>query len=139
MGENRLSVSIGLTADDGPYRLMTTFRRTGEGVGTAVWFAVDADTMYVKTGSQSGKVKRIAANPRVTVAPCTLRGKPRGPATDAVARVVTDPAEEARAERALSGKYGITRPLVLGYLHRRGVEELYVAIEADAPARPEAG
>jgi len=132
-------MNIGLTADEGPYRLVTTFRRTGDAVGTPVWFAVDADTMYIKTGAQSGKVKRIAANPRVTVAPCSLRGKPRGAATDAVARVVTDPDEEARAERALSGKYGITRPLVESYLHRRGVEELYVAIEADVPARQEAG
>jgi len=137
MRQNWSNMNIGLTADEGPYRLVTTFRRTGEGVGTPVWFAVDADTVYVKTGAQSGKVKRIAANPRVTVAPCTLRGKPRGPATEAVARVVTDPDEEARAERALSGKYGISRPLILGYLRWRGVAELYVAIEADAPARPE--
>ena len=118
-----------LTDDHGPYRLLTTFRRSGEGVGTPVWFAVDGHTMYVKTGVRSGKVKRIAAEPRVTVAPCTMRGKLRGEAIGAVARIVTDPEEETRTEAALSSKYGPARPLILGYLHKRGVEELYVAIE----------
>jgi len=131
-------MNVGLTKDEGQYRLVTTFRRSGEGVGTPIWFAVDAETMYVRTGVESGKVKRIAANPRVTVAPCTLRGRPRGPGVGAAARVVTDPDESARAERALSAKYGISRALILRYLHWRGVDELYVAIEPDGPAEPNA-
>jgi uncharacterized protein len=111
------------------YCLLTTFRRTGEGVATPVWFAVEDGTLYVKTGVESGKVKRIGANADVQVAPCTMRGRPRGPAAEARARVVTDPKEAARAEQALAGKYGIGRPVLLAFLHWRGVEELYLAIE----------
>jgi PPOX class probable F420-dependent enzyme len=111
------------------YCLLTTFRRSGEGVGTPVWFAPDDGALYVKTGVQSGKVKRLRRRTDVEVAPCTLRGRPRGPAIEGTARVVTDPQEEARAERALSSKYRLTRPLLLAFLHWRGVEELYVAIE----------
>ena len=120
---------IGLTDADGNYRLLTTYRRNGEGVSTPVWFAVDGETMFVKTGIESGKVKRIRANPRVSFAPCSVRGEPRGPAADGIARIVTDPEEEAMAERALKSRLGRHRSLILGYLHKRGVEELYVAIE----------
>jgi PPOX class probable F420-dependent enzyme len=118
------------------YCLLTTFRRSGEAVGTPVWFAVAAGTIYVKTGVDSGKVKRLRAHAAVQVAPCTLRGRPRGPTVDAVGRVVTDPNEETLAEQALAAKYGVGRPLILAFLHWRGVEELYLAIE---PPRSEGG
>ncbi len=124
--------------EDGSYCLLTTFRRNGEGVATPLWFATENATIYVRTGVQSGKVKRIAVNPRVEVAPCTLRGRPLGPAARATARVVTDADEEKRAEHALSSKYGVSRPLVMRFLHWRGVEELYLAIEPAADAPPDA-
>ena len=122
--------SVGLTEADGNYRLLTTYRRNGDGVATPVWFAVDGETMYVKTGTESGKVKRIRANPRVSFAPCSVRGDARGPAAEGRARIVTDPGEEAKAERALNSRLGLHRSLILRFMHWRGVEELYVAIEA---------
>lgn len=92
------------------YIVLTTFRRSGDGVGTAVWFADIAGKLYVYTGGNTGKAKRIRNDPRVTVAPSTMRGKVTGPATEGRARILT--AEEgAAANKALSRKYWILRPL----------------------------
>jgi hypothetical protein len=115
------------------YCLLTSYRASGAAVQTPLWFALDGGAVYVKTGVESGKVKRIRRRPRVELAPCTLRGRPLGPAFAATARIVVDEAEEARAERALGSRYGFYRPLLLGLMHLRGVRELYVAIEP-APA-----
>src|SRR5258708_2439634 len=57
------------------YISLTTFRRDGRAVPTVVWFAHDGERILVWTGANSGKVKRIKNNPRVTVAPCDRTGK----------------------------------------------------------------
>lgn len=77
--------------------MLTTFRRSGEGVGTPVGFAVDGERLYFMTDPASGKVKRIRHTPRVTIAPCTLPGKVTGPEKSAAAA----PIEGAEAERAM--------------------------------------
>lgn len=106
------------------YIVLTTFRKSGEGVGTAVWFADVAGKLYVYTGGNTGKAKRIRNNPRVTVAPGTIRGAVTGPAIEGRARILT-PGEGAAANKALSRKYWIMRPLndgmnkLLGVFRRR--------------------
>jgi PPOX class probable F420-dependent enzyme len=65
-----------VTIADETYVLFTSFRRTGEGVGTAVWIATLPDgTAGFTTELSSGKVKRVRNNPRVTLQPCDIRGK----------------------------------------------------------------
>jgi len=64
------------------------------------------------TRSDMGKTKRIRNNPRVTVAPCTIRGKVTGPEVAASARILP-PDEQAHARRAINRKYWAARlPLV---------------------------
>src|SRR5215210_6903940 len=41
------------------YVNLTTFRKSGEAVDTTVWFALVDGRVYVQTGRDSGKVKRI--------------------------------------------------------------------------------
>jgi PPOX class probable F420-dependent enzyme len=90
------------------YISLTTFRKTGVGVATAVWFGEDAGKLYVMTRSDMGKTKRIRNNPQVRVAPCTIRGKVTGAEFAATACLL--PAEEqARARAALKRKYWMTR------------------------------
>ncbi len=86
------------------YANLTTFRRTGEGVKTPVWFAVVNGAAYVFTGRDSGKVKRIGNNPRVDLAPSDVRGRVKGASLEATARILP-PSEEAFADRALREKY----------------------------------
>ncbi len=89
------------------YISLTTYRKSGEGVATPVWFAVDGDRMFIVTQAESGKVKRIRNNPRVTIAPSDAQGKvkPGAPQIEGVASV-TPMEEGGRGDRALRGKYG---------------------------------
>src|SRR5215218_10401745 len=84
---------------------LTTFRKSGQPVSTPVWFAILDDRIHVFTDNESGKVRRIRNNPRVNLAPSDFRGRPRGAAVWATARIV-DEAEFESADRALREKYG---------------------------------
>jgi hypothetical protein len=96
------------------YALLVTYRRNGEAVPTPVWFGVDEQgRLYARTGKLAAKVRRIRANPRVRVAPCTVRGVPKGPYAEGTARVC-GPDDEAHAERALQSNYGLGRKLYEG-------------------------
>lgn len=59
-----------LAAED--YVVLTTFRRSGEPVATPVWVVADpkGDGVVVMTIADSGKVKRIRNDPRVTLQAC---------------------------------------------------------------------
>ncbi len=91
------------------YCTLVSYRRDGEPVATPVWFGLQAGTVYVRTDATAAKVRRIRADPRVRVAPANARGRPLGPAAEGRARVLSDPAEEARAEEALQANYGLGR------------------------------
>src|ERR1700685_1618623 len=70
------------------YTSLTTLRKSGVAVPTPIWFGEEGDRLYVMTRSDSGKYKRIRNNPRVRIAPCTMRGKITGPEFDADARIL---------------------------------------------------
>ena len=90
------------------YISLTTFRKTGVGVATPVWFGEQDGKLYVMTRSDMGKTKRIRNNPQVRVAPCTMRGTVTGAEFVARARIL--PAEEhERARQAINRKYWMTR------------------------------
>ena len=94
------------------YISLTTFRKTGVGVSTPVWFGEEGDKLYVMTRSDMGKAKRIRNNPRVRVAPCTVRGKVTGPEFEASARILP-PEQHAQARTAINRKYWAARlPLI---------------------------
>lgn len=76
--------------------LLTTFRRNGQGVGTPVGIRLAEGKAYFTTWSTTGKVKRLARNPRVTLAPFTKMGmKVIGPTIEGAARRL----EEAEVEQ----------------------------------------
>jgi PPOX class probable F420-dependent enzyme len=97
---------------DQKYLSLETFKKNGEGVKTPVWFADDPRSdlsgdgarLYIYTIGNTGKVKRIHNNPRVRIAPCTIRGELLGEWFDAIAGIVTG--EEATyGMRLLNLKY----------------------------------
>jgi PPOX class probable F420-dependent enzyme len=123
---------------DEPFINLTTFRKNGHAVPTPVWFAQDMESgiLYVETGGNSGKIKRIRHTPRVTLAPCTVLGKTTGEVTEGKARIVTDTAEIFRARGALHRKYGLQRQIFYSVLEvialiRRNTRDTnaYIAIE----------
>ena len=78
---------------------LETFKRSGQGVKTPVWFVQDGPTLYVRTGAESGKVKRVRNNGRARVVPSDAQGNPLGEWVDASARLVD--ADGAAARRVL--------------------------------------
>ena len=129
------------------YINLTTFRRTGVAVGTPVWFVRLEDTVYIYSDATAGKVKRIRNNPQVQMAVCTMLGKVIGPTVTGVARIVTDPQEQAQAKAALDAKYRIPRRLLsllygtIHLLHRSKPADpiVYLAVMPTVPRYPEYG
>ena len=90
------------------YISLTTFRKTGVGVATPVWFGEADGKLYVMTRSDMGKTKRIRNHPQVRVAPCTMRGKVTGAEFAATARILP-PEEHAQARQTINQKYWMAR------------------------------
>jgi uncharacterized protein len=86
------------------YISLKTFRKNGQAVATPVWFGEEDGKLYVMTRSDMGKTKRIRNNPRVLVAPCTMRGKVTGREFEATARLLP-PEDHAFARKTLTRKY----------------------------------
>lgn len=84
---------------------LTTYRKNGEAVATPVWFVDVGNKLYVMTMRVSGKAKRIAQTPRVTIAACDRAGALLGERRDAIARIV-DEDERAIADAMVTQKYG---------------------------------
>jgi uncharacterized protein len=90
-----------------PYEfvLLTTLRKSGEGVPTAMWFAHEYGKLYMVTGRETGKLKRIRTTSRVLLAPCDWMGNALGAQIEGYARELPV-AEQAHANAVLAQKYG---------------------------------
>lgn len=98
---------------------LATYRRDGAPVTTPVSIAVDGDRAYVRTYEKAGKVRRLARDPRVEVAPSTARGTATGPAVRARARRL-EGAEDRQAARLLARKYPVLHGVAVPLMHRLG-------------------
>jgi uncharacterized protein len=92
------------------YCAVVSYRRDGEAVSTPVWFGTDDGKLYFRSLAGGYKLKRIARDDRVRVAPCTRRGRPVGPPFEGRARIL-EPAEAEAAERRIQANYGAFRRL----------------------------
>jgi PPOX class probable F420-dependent enzyme len=90
-----------------PYEfvLLTTFRKSGIGVPTAMWFAHEQCKLYMVTERTTGKIKRIRNEGCVLLAPCDLMGRALGPQIKAYARELPA-AQHIYADTLLAQKYG---------------------------------
>jgi uncharacterized protein len=115
---------------DHKYVSVVTFRRDGTPVPTPLWVVRYDDALGILTRPRLGKVKRIRANPAVTVTPCTLRGKLLG---DAVAgqAMILDPEETVRVRDLVKRKYGLLGRLIIRRYERRPETALGVSITLD--------
>jgi PPOX class probable F420-dependent enzyme len=96
----------------GKYMSLTTYRRDGTAVPTAVWFAEEDGRLFVITPAESYKAKRLRRNPAATVAPSTARGKPKGDAIPVHVEFL--PSDEyAQVDRLMAEKYRVRRVLIM--------------------------
>jgi PPOX class probable F420-dependent enzyme len=121
------------------YLNLETFRKTGAGVRTPVWFAQaspadsspdEGSIFYIYSTPDAGKVKRIRNNPRVRVAPCDIRGNLRGAWVDVRARIC-DGAEAAHGQDLLRRKYGWMKIAGDFFSRLRGRTQNVIAIHID--------
>jgi hypothetical protein len=92
------------------YISLESFRRSGQGVATPVWFVESGGALYIYSLANAGKVKRIRNNPRVRIAPCTLRGRVTGEWIEAEARIV-EGKEDQLGHALLRQKYGWSKKI----------------------------
>jgi PPOX class probable F420-dependent enzyme len=89
------------------YINLVTYKRSGAGVETPVWFAELDGRHYVFSEGDAYKVKRLRKNPTIKAAPCRMLGTVTGEWVAGRGLIVTDDARlVARAEQAFDAKYG---------------------------------
>lgn len=89
------------------YLNIETFRKSGVGVKTPVWFAQDGDILYIWTDPESGKAKRIRNNPGVKIVPCKAEGTPVGDWVPAKATIDDSPEGIEHTQNLFKKKYGM--------------------------------
>lgn len=117
------SYTVLVTIADEKYVSITTTKRSGEAVSTAVWIVELPDGVIgFVTDADSGKVKRIANFPDVTVRPCDSRGRAReGTQPVAATASVVRGADVDPFGAALRAKYGLMVPLIDAFYSIRNV------------------
>jgi PPOX class probable F420-dependent enzyme len=108
--------------------LLTTYKRDGTPIGTAVNIVVEGDRAYFRTWDTAWKLRRIRNNPEVEFAPSTALGRPTAPAIQARATVL-EGEESDRAGRLLARKYPAMHGLLVPLVHRlRGNRTMHVEL-----------
>ncbi len=111
------------------YLNLETFRKNGQSVRTPVWFAQDGETIFVNTGANSGKVKRIRNNGRVNITPCKMDGTPTGTWVVADAREISETELSKKVNRLLDRKYGLMRKMFSLGSSRQGRQDTILEIK----------
>jgi PPOX class probable F420-dependent enzyme len=89
---------------------LTTFRKDGTPVATAVWHVTTGNTLTTVSAADAWKVKRLRRNPNVEVVACDLRGRVRPGAQPLKGTAVLLPPEETEnARRLLESRYVTAR------------------------------
>jgi PPOX class probable F420-dependent enzyme len=112
------------------YINIETFKKTGSGVRTPIWFIIYQGIVYFRTDSKSGKVKRIRNNPHVMIAPCDIRGNLRGIWYDGKAKFA-DSKESSIVFSMIDKKYGFLTALIRSFNKIRGTNSIAMAIVLD--------
>jgi PPOX class probable F420-dependent enzyme len=98
-------------ANEQQYINLETFRKSGLGVKTPVWFVQDEAIVYVRTVDNSAKVKRIRNNGRVNIAVCKADGALLGDWVSASACELSDADVNLKVDRLLDKKYGLMKKM----------------------------
>ena len=116
------------------YISLETYRKDGRPVNTPVWFIDFKDKIYVRTDVNSGKIKRLANDQNVRIAPCDIRGRINGPWIRGKAEIEEgDDVEHKEIVSLINKKYSFQQAFV-GIIYKlRKIEVALVSIELIAP------
>lgn len=126
---------------DVKYLQLTTYRQNGETVDTPVWFIEREGKLYVRTGLESGKARRLRRDDRVGVAPASRPGYVVGRSVQGRARFLSQ-SEFAEMDGWFKKRYGLQMKLVnfalwLGKVAACGIE--ITLEEGDAAPKAKGG
>ena len=113
------------------YILLTTFTKDGRPKPTPIWTAPDTergDRLLVITQETSWKVKRIRNTPRVTMATCTMRGRPTSEAVEGTAALLAK-SDTGTVYDAIGKRYGIVGTVFNFFSKLRGGMENNIGLE----------
>ena len=110
------------------YLLLTTFTKDGRPKPVPIWAAADGDRLLVITQEKSWKVKRIRNTPRVTLATCTMQGRPTSEAVEGTA-VILDKSQTGAVYDAIGSRYGIVGKVFNFFSKLRGGMDNNVGLE----------
>jgi uncharacterized protein len=110
------------------YLLLTTFTKDGRPKPVPIWAAADGDRLLVITEGKSWKVKRIRNTPRVTLATCTMRGRPTSEAVEGTAAIL-DKSQTSAVYDAIGRRYGIVGKVFNLFSKMRGGMDNNVGLE----------
>src|SRR5919106_2009576 len=110
------------------YINLETYRKNGQAVQTPVWFAIDGSIIYVRTDSNSGKIKRARNNPHVRLTPSNARGQPKGEWIDGEIKIAST-SESERANQLLRQKYGLQGKIIRMVNKIRKTKPIVVSIQ----------
>ncbi|WP_307480396.1 PPOX class F420-dependent oxidoreductase [Microbacterium trichothecenolyticum] len=108
-----------------PFVSLGTYRKNGDVVAVPVWIAREGDELVVTSERNTGKVKRLRNDGRVTLRPCSRMGAvaPDAITVQARPRIAAAAPEDRRADAVLHRKYGLQYRLILGFeAHVRRVQ-----------------
>ena len=97
--------------------LLTTYKRDGTPVDTPVSLAFDGNRAFFRSYDKAWKTKRLRNNPRVRVAPATVKGTATGPAIEARA-ILLDGADAKLAARTLARRHRVLQAVLVPVMHR---------------------
>jgi uncharacterized protein len=110
------------------YILLTTFTKDGKPKPTPIWAAASGDRLLVITQEKSWKVKRIRNTPRVTLATCSMNGRPTSEAVEGTAAIL-DKSQTSVVYDAIGKRYGIVGKVFNFFSKARGGMENNVGLE----------
>jgi PPOX class probable F420-dependent enzyme len=97
--------------------LLTTYKRDGTPIDTAVSIAFDGERAFFRSYDKAWKTKRLRNNPHVAVAPATLKGTATGTAIEARATLL-DGDQAKIAARALARRHRVLHAVLVPLIHR---------------------
>lgn len=96
------------------YISLETYKKDNSVIHTPVWFIIKDDKVYVITREFTGKVKRLANNPKLRLAPCTFKGGIEGKWIDGIAKMIPE-SDIQEIVKLRKKKYGF-KALLAGFM-----------------------
>ena len=110
------------------YINLETYKKNGQPVRTPVWFVIYNKKIYIRTDSNSGKVKRIMNNQNVSIAACDLLGKIKAQWIKCAAKIANDVDPET-INTLINRKYSFMQSFIRIMYKLRNIKVIIISVE----------